>query len=245
MSEAARLAVVSGSSGEIGFHLVAHFVDAGWKVVGIDKQPARPDVPSPVVSLECDLANATDAASALDEAMDRCGVPDVLVNCAGLIANSPLVSLGANGWQVHDRALWDAVIASGLTSAFTATSYCVRRMLRARKRGVVINVSSVCAHGNPGQVAYSAAKAGLNGLTLALAKELAPFGIRVVGLAPGYFDTASTTRNVAATRLAKIVAAVPLKRLGRVNEIAGAVDFIVGNDYVNGTILELDGGLVV
>ena len=118
-------------------------------------------------------------------------------------------------------------------------------MLEARRKGVVVNISSVCASGNPGQVAYSAAKAGLNGLTLALAKELGPLGIRVVGLAPGYFETMSTTQNVSEARLAKVVAAVPLKRLGRVAEIANALDFIIDNDYVNGTIIELDGGLVV
>jgi 3-oxoacyl-[acyl-carrier protein] reductase len=118
-------------------------------------------------------------------------------------------------------------------------------MLEAHKRGVVVNISSVCANGNPGQVAYSAAKAGLNGLTLALAKELGPLGIRVVGLAPGYFDTASTRRHVSEARLTKVTAAVPLKRLGRVSEIAHAIDFIIGNDYLNGTIMELDGGLVL
>jgi 3-oxoacyl-[acyl-carrier protein] reductase len=118
-------------------------------------------------------------------------------------------------------------------------------MLEAHTKGVVVNISSVCASGNPGQVAYSAAKAGLNGMTLALAKELGPLGIRVVGLAPGYFETASTTRSVSVARLAKVIGAVPLKRLGRVAEIADAIDFIIRNEYLNGTIVELDGGLVV
>jgi 3-oxoacyl-[acyl-carrier protein] reductase len=162
-----------------------------------------------------------------------------------VIANAPLITRTPDGWQMHDFALWNDVIESGLTSAFHTTAICVRRMLQARRKGVVINVSSVCANGNPGQAAYSAAKAGLNGLTLALAKELGPLGIRVVGLAPGYFDTSSTVRNVAEPRLAKITAAVPLRRLGRVDEVADAMDFIIRNEYVNGTILELDGGLVL
>lgn len=198
-----------------------------------------------MVQASCDLSNGPDAESVLEALLTRCGPLDVLINCAGRIANAPLVTRGASGWELHDFDLWHDVIGSGLTSAFHATAVCVRHMLREHRKGVVVNISSVCAGGNPGQAAYSAAKAGLNGLTLALAKELGPLGIRVVGLAPGYFDTASTTRNVAAARLAKIAGAVPLKRLGRVEEIADALDFIIRNDYVNGTILELDGGLVV
>src|SRR4051812_40617118 len=268
-----RRVVVTGSSGEIGLNLAAHFAAAGWTVVALDGRPpdrgalgltlaahsaaagwtvcaldVRPpdgDRPSNVIAATCDIAEGAAAAAALGDLSARHGAPDVLVNCAGLIANSPLLKRGAAGWEVHDFALWDAVIAASLTSAFHATAICAKLMLEARRRGVVVNISSVCARGNPGQVAYSAAKAGLNGLTLALAKELGPLGIRVVGLAPGYFDTASTARNVSEARMAKVTAAVPLKRLGRVSEIAEAIDFIVANQYINGTIVELDGGLVV
>lgn len=212
---------------------------------GVDLQPPAGALPANVVTAVCDLADGAAATAALGDLSARHGAPAVLVNCAGRIANSPLLTRGSAGWQVHDFALWDAVIASGLTSAFHATAICARLMLEARQTGVVVNISSVCARGNPGQVAYSAAKAGLNGLTLALAKELGPLGIRVAGLAPGYFATSSTTRNVSEARLNKVVAAVPLKRLGRVEEIADAIDFIIGNDYVNGTIVDLDGGLVI
>jgi 3-oxoacyl-[acyl-carrier protein] reductase len=240
-----RRVVVTGSSGEIGSYLVARFAAAGWTVFALDVQPPHGELPSNVIGATCDMADGAAATAALDDLSARNGAPDVLVNCAGLIANSPLVKRGIAGWEVHDFALWDAVIASGLTSAFHATAICARQMLEARRRGVVVNISSVCAKGNPGQVAYSAAKAGLNGLTLALAKELGPLGIRVAGIAPGYFDTSSTTRNLSEARLNKVVAAVPLRRLGRVGEIADAIDFIIGNEYVNGTIVDLDGGLVI
>jgi 3-oxoacyl-[acyl-carrier protein] reductase len=82
-------------------------------------------------------------------------------------------------------------------------------------------------------------------LTLALAKELGPLGVRVVALAPGYFDTSSTAQHTPEAKLARLTAAVPLRRLGHVSEIADAIEFIIGNDYVNGTVLELDGGLVL
>jgi 3-oxoacyl-[acyl-carrier protein] reductase len=237
--------VITGSSGEIGSHLVAHFERAGWLVLGVDAQPPRGEPRANVVTATCNLANGAEAAAALNDLSATYGPPDVLVNCAGRIANSPLVRRGTSGWEAHDFSLWSEVIESSLTSAFHATAICATLMLEARRRGVIVNISSVCANGNPGQVAYSAAKAGLNGMTLALAKELGPLGIRVAGLAPGYFDTSSTRQNVSEARLAKVVASVPLKRLGQVAEIATAIDFIIDNDYVNGTIVELDGGLVI
>ena len=240
-----RIAVVTGGSGEIGGYLVAHLMQSGWNVLSVDRVPPGSDVPPPSDAVSTDLSDGPAAIEALDRLYARHGAPDVLINCAGLIANAPLVTRAADGWHMHDFGLWDQVVGSGLTAAFHATAVSVRHMLQARKKGVVVNVSSICAKGNPGQAAYSAAKAGLNGLTLALAKEIGPLGIRVVGIAPGYFDTRSTARNVAEARLSRIVASVPLRRLGHVDEIARAIDFVVANEYINGTILELDGGLVV
>jgi 3-oxoacyl-[acyl-carrier protein] reductase len=240
-----RSMMITGGAGDIGRHLVSHFAAAGWRVLSVDRRTSDGAVPADVVQATCDLADAKAAASVLDELTRRYGAVDALVNCAGLIANAPLVRRLPEGWQLHDFELWSDVITSGLTTAFHATALCVRGMLEARKKGVVINISSVCAQGNPGQAAYSAAKAGLNGLTLALAKELGPLGIRVVALAPGYFDTSSTAAHTPEAKLARLTGAVPLRRLGRVSEIADAIEFIIRNDYVNGTIVELDGGLVL
>jgi 3-oxoacyl-[acyl-carrier protein] reductase len=246
MSEpSSRSIMITGGAGDVGRHLVARFSRDGWKVLSVDRRPAGEGVPAGVVHAVCDLAHPGNAATVLDELTRDHGPVDVLVNCAGLIANSPLVRRLPDGWQLHDFALWSDVIASGLTAAFHATALCARGMLAAHKKGVVINISSVCAQGNPGQVAYSAAKAGLNGLTLALAKELGPFGVRVVALAPGYFETSSTLQHTPKARLARLTGTVPLRRLGQVTEIADAIEFIIRNEYMNGTILELDGGLVL
>lgn len=240
-----RVMLITGTSGEIGRHLARHFLEHRWTVLGLDKRPPADDGPSALVFKQCDLTDASEASVAVDALAASHGAVDALINCAGRIANSPLVRLGPTGWEVHDFELWKDVVASGLTTAFHATALTVKHMLQARRKGVVVNMSSVCAAGNPGQVAYSAAKAGLNGFTLALAKELGPLGIRVVGIAPGYFDTRSTRDNVPAARLTKLTGAVPLRRLGMVDEIATAVDFIIATEYVNGTVIELDGGLVV
>jgi 3-oxoacyl-[acyl-carrier protein] reductase len=145
----------------------------------------------------------------------------------------------------HDFRLWDAVLSSCLSSAFYVTACTAPQMVRCGKKGVIINISSICSRGNAGQAAYSAAKGGLNSLTMALAKELGPMGIRVVAVAPGYFDTTSTRKHVPVAKLEEITRSIPLKRLGKVDEVASAVRFILANHYVNGTIIELDGGLVL
>lgn len=245
MSAVPRAVLITGTAGEIGRHLARHYLAGGWTVLGIDKCPPPDGGPPGLVFRQCDLSEAVAAAAAVDDLVAQHGVVDALINCAGRIANSPLVRLGPTGWEVHDPVLWSDVIASGLTTAFHATALTVRHMLAARRKGVVVNVSSVCAAGNPGQVAYSAAKAGLNGFTLALGKELGPLGIRVVGVAPGYLDTRSTRDNVPVGKLTRLIGVVPLRRLGLVEELAATIDFIIATEYVNGTVIELDGGLVV
>ena len=136
------------------------------------------------------------------------------------------------------------MLSSCLTSAFHVTACTVPQMVRSRKRGVIVNISSVCSRGTAGQAAYSSAKAGLNGLTAALAKELGPLGIRVVALSPGYLDTVSTRDHMSAAKLKEIQRSIPLKRLGAIEEVVSTVKFVLANEYINGTVIELDGGLV-
>jgi 3-oxoacyl-[acyl-carrier protein] reductase len=118
-------------------------------------------------------------------------------------------------------------------------------MLKRRTKGVVINLSSISANGNAGQSAYSAAKAGVNALTRTWAKELGGVGIRFVSIAPGFLDTPSTQTALSEAILTKLKQQIPLRRLGEVEHIYQAVRFIVENDYLNGTVLEVDGGLVI
>lgn len=245
MTELPPVMLVTGATGEIGGHLARHFLGAGWVVLGLDKREADRKLTGGLVFRRCDLVDGHEAAEAIDELVALHGAPSVLVNCAGRIANAPLVTRGETGWTTHDAGLWNDVVASSLTAAFHVTSHTVKHLLSQRKKGVVINVSSICADGNAGQSAYSAAKAGLDGFTRAVAKELGPLGIRVVGLAPGYFDTQSMHANVPASRLAKVCGSVPLRRLGVLDEIVSAVEFLIRNEYMNGTILEIDGGLVL
>jgi 3-oxoacyl-[acyl-carrier protein] reductase len=240
-----RSVLVTGVAGEIGGYLVDELLKDGWTVCGLDQRsPANIDHAG-FLFQECDLSAAADAERKIEVFHERGGAFDAVINCAGLIANSPLISFVEGRLVHHDFGLWDRVLSSCLSSAFYVTACTVPRMVSSGKRGVIINISSICSRGNPGQAAYSAAKAGLNGLTAALAKELGPMGIRVVALAPGYLDTASTRDNVPAAKLKQTKASVPLKRLGTIEEVASAVRFILTNQYVNATVIELDGGLVL
>lgn len=237
--------LITGVAGAIGGHLVDEFLNHGWIVCGLDRTcPAHPDCEG-FSFQECDLSNGADTEKKIEVFHERFGAFDAVINCAGLIANSPLLSLVKGHLVHHDFRLWDAVLSSCLSSAFYVTACTAPQMVRCGKKGVIINISSICSRGNAGQAAYSAAKGGLNSLTMALAKELGPMGIRVVAVAPGYFDTTSTRKHVPVAKLEEITRSIPLKRLGKVEEVASAVRFILANHYVNGTIIELDGGLVL
>ena len=240
-----RTMLVTGVAGEIGGYLVDEFLKEGWTVCGLDqKSPAVRD--RALFSFQqCDLGDGVAVEKAITIFHEERGAFDAIVNCAALIANAPLVSFVNGRLTHHDFQLWDRVVSSCLSSAFYVIACTVPKMVAERKQGLIINISSICSRGNAGQVAYSAAKGGLNSLTIALAKELGPMGIRVIALAPGYFDTVSTRSNVPAARLKEITQGVPLKRLGKMDEILSAVKFILTNSYLNGTVLDLDGGLTL
>lgn len=240
-----RFVLVTGAAGEMGAALITDLLADGWNVCGLDlKSPT--DLEAQEFSFqECNLADGAETEKKIEIFHERFGPFDAVINCAGLIANSPLISLVDGKFAHHDFKLWDQILASCLSSAFHVTACTALKMASTGHKGVIINISSICSHGNPGQAAYSAAKAGLNGLTAALAKELGPMGIRVVALSPGYFDTASTRANVTDAKLKDIKRAVPLRRLGRLEEVTATVKFILANQYVNGRVIELDGGLVL
>ena len=116
-------------------------------------------------------------------------------------------------------------------------------MIKKRHEGIIINISSIAAKGNAGQSAYSSSKAGLESLTKVWAQELGPFGIRSVAIAPGYIDTNSTRKALKDEKLTEIKNKIPLKKLGKIENITKSIKFVIENDYFNGSVLSIDGGL--
>lgn len=239
--------LITGASGSLGSRLVKHFTDAGHPVLGLDVTEPGPDGgQEPLFRFErCDLREPKDIEACLEGVFSGFGVPDIVINNAGVIRNATLLRLENGVLEKHDFGAWREVIDVTLSAAFYVTACCAQAMARSAKRGVFINLGSICAAGNLGQAAYSAAKAGVNALTVAAAKELGPLGIRVAAIAPGYLDTPSTRAHVPAEILDQIRKRTPTRKLGSVDDLLRAVDFIVSTASFNGKILELDGGLTL
>ena len=181
-----------------------------------------------------DVSNKEEAQKGVDAILEKFGRIDVLVNNAGITRDGLFMRMSAENW--------DAVINTNLSSAFYVSQPVVKVMMKQRS-GAIVNMSSVVGvSGNAGQANYSAAKAGLIGLTKTLAKELGSRGIRVNAIAPGFINT-DMTKDLDTSKFTDFI---PLKRLGEPEDIAKAVKFLaVDADYVTGQVLEVDGGLII
>lgn len=243
----ARSILITGAARGIGRQLLDSFAAEGFKVAFVDRQEAfsQPLVSGTVPCWPCDVSDPAAVDQALFAIRDSGFMPDVLINNAGIIHSEPLVNMLSRGDRAHDRDNWRKVIAADLDSVFFMTSRMLDIWTSARHKGVVISISSVCARGNPGQSAYSAAKAGVNALTRTWARELGPMGYRFAAIAPGFLDTPSTRAALSESTLSKLQQQIPLRRLGDASHIFLAARHIIENDYINGTVLEVDGGYVL
>ncbi|HEX6183007.1 MAG TPA: SDR family NAD(P)-dependent oxidoreductase [Pyrinomonadaceae bacterium] len=241
--------IVTGGVRGLGRRMVERLVAKGAEVTVFDLDAAglaeldRLGVARRV--MECDVSDYEQVVAATARYHEEFGAADVLVNNAGILYSEPLVRFSASGLTRHDAAAWNRVLAADLSSVFYMTACVVEKMIAARTKGVVVNISSVAAAGNPGQSAYSAAKAGVNALTATWAKELSPMGIRVAAVAPGFTETESTKEAISEAVLRETVKRVPARRLGRPDEIADGVVHVIENDFFNGKVFELDGGLTL
>jgi 3-oxoacyl-[acyl-carrier protein] reductase len=198
-----------------------------------------------VTCVECDVADYEQVVEATTRYHAEFKSVDVLINNAGILYSAPLVRISSSGIEKHDVAMWNKTLTTNLSSVFFMTACVVEKMISTRTKGVIVNISSVSASGNAGQSAYSAAKAGVNALTATWAKELGAMGIRVAAIAPGFTETESTKEALNESVLQEIIKKVPLRRLGKPQEIAQGVISIIENDFFNGKVYELDGGLVI
>jgi 3-oxoacyl-[acyl-carrier protein] reductase len=240
--------MLTGGVRGLGRRIVEKLVAKGAEVTVLDFDgPGLEELmrETRVNSIQCDVSNYEQVVEATTRFHDQHGAVDVLINNAGILYSAPLVRVGPLGVERHDVSDWHKVLAADLNSVFYVTVCVVEKMITTRTRGVVVNISSVSASGNAGQSAYSAAKAGVNALTATWAKELSLMGIRVVAVAPGFTETESTRQALSETVLKEIIKRVPLRRLGTPDEIAKGVLHVIENDFFNGKVFELDGGLVI
>lgn len=241
-----RVALVSGASRGIGRAIALELARRGRAVaVGYRaKQGEAEEVAEAIVTsggsamaLALDVTSQEACRAATIQVRERLGGLDILVNNAGIVDDAPALAL--------EDAAWDRVLATCLSGAFRLARACVKPMLRARW-GRIINISSVAARtGARGQANYVAAKAGLEGLTRALAVDLAPRGILVNAVAPGVVET-DMTRPVLAEHAERARARILLGRFGTPEEVAGLVGYLASDEasYITGTELVVDGGFL-
>ena len=190
-----------------------------------------------------DLTNYAEVETLVTDIFTTFGKLHVLVNNAGIIHSEPLVNILSREDVRHSAENWRKTIDVNLNAVFYVTVNVAAQMVKTRSKGVIINISSISSYGNMGQSAYSASKAALNALTVTWSKELGMFGIRCVAIAPGFIDTPSTRAALTDAKVTAYKNATPLRRLGNTEELLHSVLFIIENDFYNGTILNLDGGL--
>jgi 3-oxoacyl-[acyl-carrier protein] reductase len=236
--------IVTGGVKGLGRAMVEKLVSRECNVTVFDIDVAGFDElqKSGVRCVACDVTNYEQVNAAVEEFS---GVPDVLINNAGILYSEPLIRITEDGLKLHAQETWDRVLRTNLTSVFYMTAPVVAKMVTTRTKGVVVNIGSVSAAGNPGASAYSAAKAAVHAVTQAWARELGPLGIRVLAIAPGFMDTDSAHAATSETALRETIKRVPLRRLGKAEEVAAAVVAAIENDFFNGKVFELDGGLIV
>jgi 3-oxoacyl-[acyl-carrier protein] reductase len=182
--------------------------------------------------VQADVADPEQAKSLVDEA----GEVDILVNIAGLTRDGLIVRMPDEDWR--------AVVETNLSGTFYTCRAAARGMMR-RRGGAIVNITSVVGlRGNPGQANYSASKAGIIGLTKALARELGSRGVRANAVAPGYVTT-RLTDAISEEMRQLMLTNTPLGRLGSPEEIAGAVRFLCSDEasFITGEVLLVDGGL--
>lgn len=231
--------VVSGGAGAIGSAVAQHFSGLGRQVLSLDRDMGN--AAAGVTGISCDLLSRAEIKQAL-AAIPRPDRIALLVNTVGLIHNEPVLSFRGARLSPHDEASFRAVVDANLVAPFLVASEAAALMARSGG-GAIVNFSSIAADGNAGQVAYSAAKAGIEGMTKTMAIELGALGIRTNALALGFIGVATTRDAVDGERLAEYERRTPVGRLGELADVLAAIEFSAESPFLNGAVIKLDGGL--
>lgn len=243
-------ALVTGGASGLGEATVRRLVAAGAKAVIVDRNPDKgellaKELGDAVVFAEADVSDPEQVQAAIDQAMSLAPLR-IAVSCAGI--GWAQRTIGKDG-SPHDLAMFQMVVNVNLIGTFNVMRLAASAMsktepLADNERGVVINTASVAAFdGQIGQISYSASKAGVVGMTLPAARDLAPAGVRVCTIAPGTMDTPMLAMMPDVQRQALVKDVQFPKRLGRADDFASLVEHIARNSYLNGETIRLDGGL--
>lgn len=247
MENVEKAALVTGASRGIGRAIALALAKKGY-VVAVNyggSQAAAEDVKAEIeaaggraIVIQGDVSKAEDVDKVFAEIKKEFGRLDVLVNNAGITRDSLMLRLKEENW--------DAVINTDLKSGFLTMKAAAPIMMK-QKKGAIVNIASVVGiMGNIGQINYSAAKAGVIGMTKTAARELAARGVRVNAVAPGFIATSMT--DVIPEKIKEgMIHSIPLGRMGLAEDVANAVCFLASDEasYITGQVLKVDGGMVM
>lgn len=240
------VALVTGGAQGLGLEIALELSRRHAKVIVADIDDARLNaLPDPLLPVRMDVTDPDSIATAVSAITKSHGPVTVLVNNAGVISSEPFVNIMSPDGMMHDYDRFAESLKVNLHSVFLVTSAVVEQLVRQRKMGAVVNISSISARGNEGQTAYAAAKAGVNAMTVTWSKELGRFGIRVNALAPGFVDTPSTRAALRQDVIDHIETNTPLRRLGTPTNVALGAISLIENDFITGSVLDINGGLTI
>jgi len=238
-----RIAIITGGASGIGFAIAKIFVQSGIKVILIGRDNVRLKLACETLGVlsdfvRCDLTQLDKLPSVVESIKKSQGRIDILINNAGMHLKKPIDDVTDYEYQ--------KVILTNQTAMFSLTREVVNVMAEQRT-GVILNISSMASlYGLPNVIAYTASKSAIEGMTRAMAVELAKYGIRVNCIAPGFIKTNMSTLALDKDpeRKKKVLSRTPLGRLGKPEEVANAALFLVSESasYITGVILPVDGG---
>lgn len=232
-----KVVLISGASRGIGASIAMHLASLGYKVIGTARSEFKFDKPSDnLIPLKLDITCRESIKNCAVKLKEQNLLPDILINNAGITSDQLFLRMKDDEW--------DNVLATNLTGTFNLTKAFIKNMIKNRY-GRIINISSISGlMGNPGQVNYSSAKAGLSGFTKSLAKEVGSRNITVNSVAPGFIET-DMTSFLDEDSKNTIIKDIPLNRLGSPEDVSELVAFLAGDEsqYITGQTISIDGGL--
>ena len=243
-------AIVTGAASGLGRCFATELARHGASVAAVDVntrglnelKAETKDLQGEVLTTQLDVVNESAVVLFMNKTTEKFGGVNVLINNAAILRDGPLAKKEGGWTRKLPTAVWKQVLEVNLTAPyFLAREMVATALQRQQQNTLIVNISSLSRAGNPHQSNYSASKAGLDACTRTWALELAQFGIRVAGIAPGLVDTPMLGQLNEETRNS-LITSIPLQRIGTPFEMWLALRFIIECDYFTGRVIEVDGG---